>query len=510
MKLLHTYLPTLRRKVAAAVFLMMTIGGLSFTYVAHQTGFTMLEKQLQMKAQNITRIYAGVLEHEMLEGKSSHRQHLRDAIQYAVLSHDIVDIFILRNDGTEYVRVQQKDSTSTYLPQQFFKTKENSKEKMFTVEEHDAYFVYVVSPIMNKPECFSCHRSIETVRGYLGVKVAVDDVRSVALEHRTMNVLMTLLTFFGIGGILYLSLSVLAINPLHKLHSYIRSVESGIEELKHGEKVMLPLLPETFDVSEINNLARDFNNLIARLNDVNAELFELHQQQLEHANRLATTGEIAASIAHEIKNPVAGVLGALDVFFKKELVHDEPKKEIIVEMMTQLERVNRAVNDLLSYARPTSPVVEKIQANECIEKTLSMLAQQLREKNISIRKSFAEEHTYIVADKQQFQQVLWNVILNALQAMENGGTLSIRSTVGNAAVLFSVSDTGNGIARELLENVFKPFYSTKSKGTGLGMTITKRIVELHGGTISLASEIGKGTTVTITFPQNFSNVQDAR
>jgi len=236
------------------------------------------------------------------------------------------------------------------------------------------------------------------------------------------------------------------------------------------------------------------------LNETHARLQQVHDLQLEQAHRLATTGEMAASIAHEIKNPVAGIIGALQVL-ESENVFSDSHRDIIAEMQIQLERVNQAVNDLLSYARPAPPMFGKVDLHELIKKTAAMLSHQMVEKNIEVSLNLAGSSPEIRADGKQLRQLLWNIILNAMQAVPSGGKVAINTSRGNTVFTVQISDNGKGMPEEVLAHIYEPFFTTKHKGTGLGMTISKRIIEQHKGGIEVESRIDRGTAVTITLPQ---------
>jgi hypothetical protein len=311
---------------------------------------------------------------------------------------------------------------------------------------------------------------------------------------------MTIIVFVLLSILLYVLLSILIVRPVRSLHSYINQIEKNVSLLEDGKSPAFPALAVSRRQDEIAELFRGLNHLIERLNTANVKLIEMHHRELEHADRLAATGEMAAGIAHEIKNPIAGVLGALQVF-RGETNLDQTHKDIMDEMMVQLERVNHAVNDLLQYARPTPPMMEKIDVRDILEKTASILSQQAKEKNISINKMYGKESLVVPADKKQIQQAFWNVILNAIQAVDAQGVVTIDAKMDDNVLLISISDNGKGIPPEQVDQVFKPFFTTKHKGTGLGMTITKRIIEQHQGSLHVKSAVGSGTTVTIRLPK---------
>ncbi len=496
-QLLEKIFPSLGRKIALALILVSLVAGGMFVYFAHRTGYTMLEHQAHAKARGVAKMLTAILERVMLEGDAL---QLQEALHAVTSSDDIIDAYVLRRDGSVAVRAKTGSGYEKFPLDKFVEMPGSGGARYYSTRENDSLFEYIVAPVVKKKECYTCHREPGSVNGYVAMKFAMDDVRAIALQHRTINILMTIATFGGLGGILYLALSILVIKPIRRLHAHIRQIENGLGKLESGERASFPVFPEPATNDEIADLTRDFNSMVSRLNDANARLHELHEVQLEHADRLASTGKIAASIAHEIRNPIAGVLGALQVF-DGEVEDDNPRKEILAEMMTQLERVNHTINDLLSYARPAPPAFEAVCVDEVIQKTAALLSQQIKGDRITLAQNLRSGGAIVSADRKQFQQVLWNVMLNALQALDGAGSVTVTSAREDSSVRVTVDDTGRGIPPEQLERVFTPFFTTKHKGTGLGMTISRRIVEQHGGTIDVASEVGHGTKVTIIIPQ---------
>lgn len=494
-KVLEKLFPTLGKKIAASVIVVSLIVGGGFIFSAYLTGRSMLEDQAKEEAQHVAHILTGVLEFLMLENKCD---KIHEAMQAAASTHYIPEIYILRTDGTIYL--QALSNTGTHTDSLLLQKLAKKNIGQHLVEENNKTFEYIVEPITNKPECFRCHSGDKSTLGFFAVKIGLDELNVISKQHRTANIAMTILTFIGLSGIIYFTISLLVIKPVNRLRIHISQIEQNIQSLEKGEMVVFPTLPEPENnTDEIANLTRSFNHLITHLNYANSKLIELHHSQLEHADRLATTGEIAASIAHEIKNPIAGVLGALQIF-EDSIANDDEKKEIYAEMIFQLERVNHAVNDLLSYARPAQPVFEEVQINELLKKTISLMSPQLKDKNISFKNDLASDLSLVAADKKQMQQIFWNVLINALQAIDTNGKITIRTFNHNSYVQIIISDSGKGIDANQLDKVFKAFYTTKHKGTGLGLTITKRIVDQHRGEISLESEPEAGTTVTIKIP----------
>ena len=236
----------------------------------------------------------------------------------------------------------------------------------------------------------------------------------------------------------------------------------------------------------------------------NEELRDM-TQQLWQAAKLATMGELSASIAHELNNPLATVsLRAESLLTKTQ--QDSPMWRELKIIEQEVERMAILVANLLQFSRRSQQQISTVDICEEIEKALELIYYHLRKHNIVIRREFAKEAPRIHADRQQLRQLFLNLFTNASDAMPQGGTLTIRVTAPpeSKQVIIEVADTGTGIPPEILPKVAEPFYTTKpeGKGTGLGLAICRRIVQEHNGTFDLASEgiPGKGTTARISLP----------
>ncbi len=501
-RILDRFFFSVGKKIAVTVVAMLFIGGGTFAFFAWNTGRAVLEDRKLSKAHGISTLLKNSLERLMLDNHTTGREKLeflRPSLETVTRSPDVVGAYIIDTAGSV---ILDAVGSSTKLPvslEQFREYPGVADNKFASSEEGGTHVEYVLSAIERKPECSRCHGEQAPVLGYFVLKVSTDEIWEVARKHRNMNIVLTVLIFTGLSIIIVWLLNILVIKPIGHLHGNVRHIAGDLYRLKSGEKIGFPMLPDPSYKDEIADLSRDFNNLVRNLNEANAKLFEVHQSQLEHADRLASTGEMAASIAHEIKNPLAGILGAVQVF-DGEVADDDPKKEILSEMKIQLERMNHAVNDLLSYARPTQPVFEPVHLHDLIKKIITLLPHQFKEKNIVMKEELFPNPILIHADKKQLQQVLWNIVLNGMQAMDHGGVLTISTSTTKGKVTITVKDTGKGIPPDQLERVFKPFYTTKHKGTGLGMTISRRIIEQHHGSIQVRSTLGVGTTIEILLP----------
>ncbi len=228
------------------------------------------------------------------------------------------------------------------------------------------------------------------------------------------------------------------------------------------------------------------------------------QKQLLQQEKLATMGEIIAGVAHELNNPLTGIIGF------SELLLEDPNlpgniREDLRTIHGEAERSRRIVQNLLLFARQTPAEKEAIEVHSAIEKAIALIEYDLKSRGILIKRRFDENGLTIFADYFQIQEVILNLISNAAQAIDgsgHGGEIEIRTAEDEKNVLISVSDTGPGIPSENLKKIFDPFFTTKpvGKGTGLGLAISYGIIQEHGGVISVQSELGKGTTFTIRLP----------
>jgi PAS domain S-box-containing protein len=228
------------------------------------------------------------------------------------------------------------------------------------------------------------------------------------------------------------------------------------------------------------------------------------EKRITQTEKLTTVGQISANIAHEIKNPLMGISGAVQVLMKK-LEGNPPARETLSKIFEQVQRLDSTLKGLLSFARPQTPYFLKGNVNEIIDQVLFFVAPEAETKRVRITKEMARELPSISLDPDQIKQVFLNIILNALQAMPLGGDLIIRTSNGNGGssgdIKIVISDTGSGIPEKIRDEIFRPFFTTKIKGTGLGLAICKNIVKEHGGNINFTTELNKGTSFEITLPK---------
>ncbi|TKJ33067.1 MAG: histidine kinase [Planctomycetes bacterium B3_Pla] len=252
---------------------------------------------------------------------------------------------------------------------------------------------------------------------------------------------------------------------------------------------------------EIAELAKTFNLMASSLKERNDKLTEYSGQQIMKSERLATIGQLAAGVAHEINNP----LGTISIY--AQMVLDELGKdndscrESLAVVMKQTNRAGRIVKDLLEFARQSESEMTMLNINDVLRKAIAMTTHPAELQNIRLATNLAPELPKIQGDSNKLQQVFVNIIVNALQAMPKGGELGFATSIANASefIEIEISDTGCGIPQEHLSKLFDPFFSTKEtgKGTGLGLSVSLGIVQKHNGTINVKSKVGEGSIFII-------------
>ncbi len=250
---------------------------------------------------------------------------------------------------------------------------------------------------------------------------------------------------------------------------------------------------------EIGDLGRNFNQMVQQLRESREEIERLHRTQMSRAEHLATLGELATGLAHEIRNPLAGIAGVIEII-GRDLPSSSPARAVVKDVHQEIARINHIVTDLLQTARPHAPKVHRSDLNTTVEHAIMLARQQALAKSIEIRMVKEEPLLEIEHDGDQIHQVLLNLLLNALQAIEKTGTVTVTVKNRGAMAAVEIVDSGRGIPAKHLPNIFRPFFTTKGDGTGLGLSLARRIVEDHHGRIEVTSTVGQGSTFAVLLP----------
>lgn len=231
--------------------------------------------------------------------------------------------------------------------------------------------------------------------------------------------------------------------------------------------------------------------------------FKRMQDEIIQSQKLAAIGEMAASVGHEIKNPLAGISGAIEIL-KDTLEDGDSRRQVMDDILSEVTRLDNTVRDLLAFSRPWNPDSQFCNLQEIVER----VARSFREQESVEKIKFAfgkKTNKQVSVDPWLFEKVLWNLLDNATDAMNGKGQILFEFEESPEAITLIVEDTGNGVPEEHQDSVFRPFFTTKSRGTGLGLAICKKIMDAHGGSISLHSVPKQGTKVRVRFPSRTSH-----
>jgi len=225
------------------------------------------------------------------------------------------------------------------------------------------------------------------------------------------------------------------------------------------------------------------------------------EAQLIQSEKMASLGQLAAGVAHEINNPLTGVLTSGHLLLKRSQM-DDPNREELEIIVNETTRCRGIVRGLLDFARQTRPKMVYTNLTQLINETLSIMENQFHLNNIKVSKKLQEDIPDIMLDLNQIQQVFINILLNSIEAMPEGGRIMVSSESDKDSLYINFHDTGRGISEEIIGKIFDPFFTTKSgkKGTGLGLSVSYGIIKRHNGTIEVKSKVNKGTTFIIKLP----------
>ncbi|OQY28282.1 MAG: hypothetical protein B6244_07705 [Candidatus Cloacimonetes bacterium 4572_55] len=439
---------------------------------------------------------------------------IKSSVRYDMLNnhrddvHRIIDT-IGRQNGIVQVRIFNKEGGIIYSSDhdEIDKTVDMDAEACYachtaeqpleslTIEERSRVFeaddgfrnLGVINPIYNETGCWqaACHAHNETqiILGVLDVTVNLEAADRMVRANQIRIVIITILMITFLSLVIGFFVRKLIGDPVYQLLHATNLVASG--DMMHRIKIN--------SKDELGNLAQSFNLMIENLSKA--------RQHIYQQDKLASLGRLAAGVAHEINNPLTGVLTYSSFLLKRTKDHPKIQEDLRV-IVRETKRCREIVKGLLDFARQAPSKKTKVNINKIILHSLLIIDNQLSIDHVTVKKELADDLPLIRADANQMQQVMINLIVNASDAIETKkGDIYIATIKEDKQIKIVLSDTGCGISQEKLTTIFEPFYSTKGqKGTGLGLAVVWGIIEKHKGKITVDSVIGKGTTFTIVLP----------
>ena len=467
---------------------------------------------------------------------STHEHMLHDRRQEAYATMRA----IARGEGVEKVRVFNKEGTVTFSTddREIGSVVDKRAESCYACHQEDRplerlaigkrvrmyaaadghRILGMVAPIYNEPGCASaaCHEHPEAKRvlGVVDVGISLRDIDQDFSRLQLKSVWALSLGLAVLASGVGLFARRMVVSPVEELVEGTRRISAG--DLEHRLEVHAS--------DEVGQLAESFNAMTGALGSARHEIHELMeglerqveqrtaalkeaQGQLVQSAKMASLGRLAASVAHEINNPLAGILTFARLLLRTigEGELDKAQREACLRNLRLVERetqrCTQIVRNLLDFARQQPLLLQSVDVNAVVDEALSLVKHQLGLKQVRLETRLGDAPA-IRGDFGQLRQALVNVVVNACDAMGAGGRLLVatRALAQPPAAEVVVEDEGAGIAREDLEHIFDPFFTTKQKGTGLGLSVVYGIVERHGGHIEVKSEVGRGTRIVITLP----------
>jgi signal transduction histidine kinase len=324
--------------------------------------------------------------------------------------------------------------------------------------------------IPNHPRCSTCHGAAPDLgRIFLALAISHKEENRLAWGMGLATSALQVLTLVFLTAVI---VSTLVSRPVRHLALAMMQVQQGD----------LDVQVKPVGTREIDRVVVGFNAMVRRLRDARTAEAEAQRLKMERAEHLAAVGEMAAGLAHEIRNPVAGVKAAVEVL-AGQMPHDDSRRQILRESVSELDRVDRVIKDLLHYARPRPPQFAAVDLNDVVRSAWNLTAARVNADGVDGECVLADGPLAVQADAGMIRQVVVNLLLNSMQAVSGSDRRTIRLTTasGPEGAVVGIQDSGPGVDASVAENVFKPFFTTKGRGTGLGLTISRRVVEMHGG-----------------------------
>lgn len=306
---------------------------------------------------------------------------------------------------------------------------------------------------------------------------------------------------------------------LYKHYADFFSTKAGIEpelirvmnqgsELRRSERVIWHKDGHPIPISYQHALLRDQSGRRLGAVEIFSDVSKIKalEEEMQQTKTMAALGEMSATVAHEIRNPL-GAMGMWAALLERDFSADDPRRNTLGKIVEGLSRLNKIVSNLLVFTRPVKAEFRKVDLKKVVIEIVDFVQIEIErmEQTVTVEHEWQPEESFVLADPEKIGQVVLNLCLNAVQAMPAGGALRVGVAYGghgdNEYVVFSVRDTGTGIAQEELGKIFDPFYTTKENGTGLGLAIVKKYIEYHSGYIDVSSEKEQGTTVKVFIPK---------
>jgi signal transduction histidine kinase len=357
------------------------------------------------------------------------------------------------------------------------------------VEERPGH-VHAASPVFNHARCSPCHAQDRDILAFVDIDISLSRQSAGMRSWGEMATAAAALQFAFIGLGVALILGFIVVRP-------IRRLSESMSQVQHGN---LDVTAAPTGTAELDHLVTGFNAMVARLRQARQVEEDAQRSQMARVEQLATLGEMAASLAHEIRNPLSGTKAAIDVLAGEE--QEEEPRRILRHVSEELARVDGVVRQLLNFARPKAPVLARVDLRALLDDAVMLTRPKAASQGATLEVQSRPESLDVLADADMVRQVIVNLLINALQATDGLPDARIVLSTGlrDGHASCSVEDNGPGVPAERADAVFRPFMTTKPRGTGLGLATSRRLVELQGGRLWVENPGAAGARFTFTLP----------
>ena len=516
--------------VSICIITALNIAIISYFYIKHHHDHLILEV-----LRGVNRVSDTIKRSTRYDMLLDHREDVHRMIEHIGKQDGIEVIRIFNKEGkimfstnkVEMNKYVDKDTEACYMCH----NSEYPISQLSTTERSRIYYsnnhrvLAMITPINNEPDCYEAachaHKKEQKILGVLDIGMSLVRIDTDIMKNRKLVIYFTLITILFISSILYFYATKIIVSP-------VKQLVLGTKRVARGDlSVQIPV--KTLD--EIGDLAVSFNHMIYDLKKAREEIHQwknelekkveerteklrLTKEQLLHSEKMASLGVLASSVAHEINNPLQGILTYIKLMIRiiggKNFNIDRISEfnNYLYLMSDEIKRCGNIVNNLLVFSRHSKAEIQEANINDIILTTLILLDNKIRHENIDVLLNLDKNFHKIHCDSSQIQQTLVALIINAIESMMGGGEIIISTeNLNNENVKIILEDTGIGISEENISKIFDPFFSTKEseKSTGLGLSVAYGIIKEHNGTIDVASKVGEGTRFTIVLPCRSAN-----
>jgi len=521
---------SLTNKLIFTIGLLMTIGGLLSAYLYLKYQEDLMLKNLVTQVDISSELIRRGLHYGMLSSKREVIEQTIDAVK-EVEGVRVIRIFDTdgkvfyssrREDIGRFIDKQTEGDCAACHGKGEFKLTRNDRKSCWRIGRLPSgeRVINFIKPIMNEPACYTaeCHRHSknQSVLGFIETSFSATSVDSLIKRNRVNTIIYGASFIALISVFLCFILWRFVTKPLSLLEEGMKNIAKG--NLEHRIEIRsrdeMGLLAETFnamaqELKESRHKLEQWTKCLEE--EVEKKTIEIKkaQEQLMNAEKLASLGRMAAGFAHELNSPLTGIITFAHLIMKRLPETDKDNREDLQVIIDQAERCSKIIKGLLGFSRRTGYEVTLTDINSLIERTVSMVKNQARFHNIEFRLNLDRSLPQIKVDSHQIEQVFLNLLINAADAMNERGTITIASRLlkdpedpSREFIELEFTDTGPGIPEEYLSKIFEPFFTTKppGKGTGLGLSVSYGIIKRHGGTIFVKSSPGKGASFFIRLP----------